>query len=967
MEITLKRLWVCCCVLCLPLHSGLVVAAPLDAPAAAVVSEARRLVQEMIQDSRGPYSRIRWYCNDGTSFKPVPYACAEHGGGRQHAEYSAKRTRLAELGWSVGTIFAATSFEELSGDNPRRIRLRELALERYLTDIDDGWVLRRARDYRGRVQLEDEVVAGRELLLTLLKDSDWLDDNYLLMRELVRIVPHGEETDLSRRVQRAAVELAELAPAAERFRAEIHSAPNAATAAKLRSWADSIDDANVRATALALADDLDRLYGEAGREERLTAALRNVRKMPKLRPWHERVRGHLDSQSRQRVGALCGAMAEARAVLLPNLTPAERLAMMSAMTGLETEARLAFASELDAQAWSRVELLELGLAITQCGYASGLISAGEMNAVREAIEVGADSTSLRQYQIAINMLKRVPAWAAASVRYHFAEALIRYTALDSRSTRFVDDLLRGSPLWMLGDILRMLSQDLGELAGVEVELDGQRVNTAIALNQGLARGRLRIYETLEAAESASFQMRDIVVLPETLAELKPVAGILTLGEGNALSHVQLLARNFGIPNVAIDQQTVDLIRPLEGRDVVLIVGPAGNVIFREMDKAGAVEELFALRDEPGSAQIEVPTPDLRKTDILPLKSLKRSLSGKVVGPKAANLGQLNRLFPGRVAPAVAIPFGVYARELEAAGLMQRIRNVYDDRKLDGEARLTELGAIREGIAGLRLSDEAKRAIETAMAQEFGALSGYGVFLRSDTNVEDLPEFTGAGLSETVPNVVGLDAQLATVPRVWASVLSPRALTWRSSLLSNPEQVYASVLLMKSVPSDKSGVLVTANLIDPQQTGLTVSAAWGVGGAVAGEAAESRVILPQSTRLVSEAKSAYRRKLSDSGGIEWLPASAGRVLQDDEIQQLRDLAQEVAGKYTPVLDENGLARPWDIEFGFVDGRLTLFQIRPLVEKGAQRAARGLLKLRPSLVYADPDTQVDMRQTMRRDQP
>ena len=27
----------------------------------------------------------------------------------------------------------------------------------------------------------------------------------------------------------------------------------------------------------------------------------------------------------------------------------------------------------------------------------------------------------------------------------------------------------------------------------------------------------------------------------------------------------------------------------------------------------------------------------------------------------------------------------------------------------------------------------------------------------------------------------------------------------------------------------------------------------------------------------------------------------------------------------------MPRPWDIEFGFVDGELTLFQIRPLVEK------------------------------------
>ena len=79
-------------------------------------------------------------------------------------------------------------------------------MERYLTDIDDGWVLRRAHYYRGRVQLEDEIAAGRELLLSALSDWDWASDNYLLVRELARVVPHGEETDMSRHIRRAAVD-----------------------------------------------------------------------------------------------------------------------------------------------------------------------------------------------------------------------------------------------------------------------------------------------------------------------------------------------------------------------------------------------------------------------------------------------------------------------------------------------------------------------------------------------------------------------------------------------------------------------------------------------------------------------------------------------------------------------------------------------------------------------------------------
>jgi hypothetical protein len=135
-------------------------------------------------------------------------------------------------------------------------------------------------------------------------------------------------------------------------------------------------------------------------------------------------------------------------------------------------------------------------------------------------------------------------------------------------------------------------------------------------------------------------------------------------------------------------------------------------------------------------------------------------------------------------------------------------------------------------------------------------------------------------------------------------------------------------------------------------GLTTSAAWGVGGAVAGEAAESIVMLDQGEEHVFEAKSAYQRHLSPTGGVELVPARSGRVLQTDEIRQLRELAAEVNAKYAPVLDESGVPRPWDIEFGFIDGALTLFQIRPLVEKASRNADLLLRRLRPQMPPPTP---------------
>ncbi|MBT8077817.1 MAG: hypothetical protein KJO31_04535, partial [Gammaproteobacteria bacterium] len=50
----------------------------------------------------------------------------------------------------------------------------------------------------------------------------------------------------------------------------------------------------------------------------------------------------------------------------------------------------------------------------------------------------------------------------------------------------------------------------------------------------------------------------------------------------------------------------------------------------------------------------------------------------------------------------------------------------------------------------------------------------------------------------------------------------------------------------------------------------------------------------------------------------------------------------------VLDDAGLPRPWDVEFGFVDGALTLFQIRPLVERGSGTADDLMRKRRPKAI-------------------
>jgi len=73
-------------------------------------------------------------------------------------------------------------------------------------------------------------------------------------------------------------------------------------------------------------------------------------------------------------------------------------------------------------------------------------------------------------------------------------------------------------------------------------------------------------------------------------------------------------------------------------------------------------------------------------------------------------------------------------------------------------------------------------------------------------------------------------------------------------------------------------------------------------------------------------------------VDRLPVSGDEaVLKPDEIKQLIRFAKELPDRFPPITDDQGNPAPADIEFGFLDGKLQLFQLRPFLES---RKARGI---------------------------
>jgi hypothetical protein len=235
-------------------------------------------------------------------------------------------------------------------------------------------------------------------------------------------------------------------------------------------------------------------------------------------------------------------------------------------------------------------------------------------------------------------------------------------------------------------------------------------------------------------------------------------------------------------------------------------------------------------------------------------------------------------------------------------------------------------------------------------------------VRSDTNVEDLPGFTGAGLNLTVPNVIGFENLVQAIQRVWASPFTERAFAWRQAHMPQPEHVYPAVLLLKTFASEKSGVLVTTDVETGDRHWLSIATSEGVGGAVEGQAAEELRVrrADGEVRLFSQASAPLRAEPDPAGGMRRLPAS-GRdsVLLPGEIEQLRVLADDVERRFPMPVAADGLPAPADIEFGFRAGELALFQIRPFVESPRARRSLYLIEMDRAAVRGE-DIPVDLRQ-------
>ncbi|MGI8638999.1 MAG: PEP/pyruvate-binding domain-containing protein [Pyrinomonadaceae bacterium] len=444
----------------------------------------------------------------------------------------------------------------------------------------------------------------------------------------------------------------------------------------------------------------------------------------------------------------------------------------------------------------------------------------------------------------------------------------------------------------------------------------QKNQEYLALNTGEAVGRIHIIEKLD--DTVEIGDNEILVLKELPMNLPPVRGIIVAQSSTPLSHVNILAKGWGIPNIYVkdadklfkeyDNRWVRLTATLTDRKIV----PAS---LDDLKKNASPEESVA----PSNLEVKklASLNQMRKKDSI------------IYGSKSANLGEMiNAKIPNTIVPAgFTVPFYWYDEFFRENGFDKIIGDLMDTNDFvhNPRFRRQKLENFRQMLQNGKFDDKLKAEIIQKWKTELG---GRAVFVRSSSNSEDLPNFSGAGLYDTVKNVKTEEKLIEAIKTVWASLWNFDAYEARVRNYVNQDTVYMAALIQVGVNMDSGGVMFTTDPFDPENKGAVyISAVWGHNDPITANKFVPEQVLfnPKSNAVqvltLSQQESVL--KFGEKGDlVETNETFNRRVLNNKNVRELVKVASTVKRVF-------GNKKEQDIEWGIMGGKIYLLQSRPYI--------------------------------------
>jgi len=463
------------------------------------------------------------------------------------------------------------------------------------------------------------------------------------------------------------------------------------------------------------------------------------------------------------------------------------------------------------------------------------------------------------------------------------------------------------------------------VAGLErvLQSDLTREQEYVALNLARGLGRVHVIDKLD--ESVEIGFNEILVLNEVPLSLPPVAGVIVSKPSTPLSHVNLLVKGWGVPNAYI-KNAHELLKQYDGWWVSFET-LSDRYVIKRAERSQIEEYQSRLK-----ARLDMmkPRANLNEKRLADLRR-QRARMADAFGAKSANLGEvLSARLPGITVPAgFTIPVFYYEQFVKENGLEEDIFEMMNDQRFvhDPSYRRARLAAMRERLRAGKVNDALRAAVLKKVRAEY---ANKGLFVRSSSNVEDLPNFSGAGLYDTVPNVKEEEKLFDAVKTVWASLWNFEAYEARERAGVDHAQSYMAVLLQEGVNADSAGVMITADPFDADNRGaIYISAKRGLGiKVVEGKRIPEQIIYApraDTVKVLTRSEEDSLLTFDAVGGVREVATEGGRaVLTDEMVRRLARAAALIRGVFR--------GREQDIEWVFMGGQIFIVQSRPYVQGG-----------------------------------
>jgi pyruvate,water dikinase len=275
-------------------------------------------------------------------------------------------------------------------------------------------------------------------------------------------------------------------------------------------------------------------------------------------------------------------------------------------------------------------------------------------------------------------------------------------------------------------------------------------------------------------------------------------------------------------------------------------------------------------------------------------------------------------------------------------------------------RISELAKIARLAQGIVMNAPVPDGLELAIRKAYLKLAGDAgehmpVAVRSSVIATDGSSDSFNGQYESFINVCGDNDLILHIKKVWASLWSARAISYRHNRGFDHAQVFPAIIVQRMIQSEVSGLLLTEHPFDRGgdcmliKTGCVLGAAADLGKESVHEylvAKDTGDILPKRIEEISPAGVAVNR----GPDAQVVQVSAGdiRNLPDSSIRDLAEMGKKI---------EQSFSCPQEVEWAIFGNDIYILQARPITPLNKRtmeiivKEKQMLAKCSPTSVWSD----------------